>query len=165
MKYFAAINNLEELKREYKRLAMQHHPDRGGDTATMQAINAEYDAAFARLRDVCDSAEDPQSGDTQARATAETAEEFRAIIDILIRMDGIEIELCGRWLWISGNTYVYRDALRSAGCKWASKKHMWYWHPAGEITNSRRSTPMDRIRRRYGSEIVGTGVHPDVLPA
>lgn len=70
MKYFAAINNLEELKREYKRLAMQHHPDRGGDTATMQAINAEYDAAFARLKVIYNA--------TAATPTTETAESTRS---------------------------------------------------------------------------------------
>lgn len=165
MKYFSGVNSLEALKREYKRLALENHPDRGGDTATMQAINAEYDEAFARLRDVHETADVSNSGGTQKRATAETAAEFRIIIDTLIRMGGIEIELCGRWLWISGNTYAHRAELKAAGCKWASKKQMWYWHPAGEITNSRRSTPMDRIRSRYGSEIVGSGCQPDALPA
>lgn len=28
------------IKRAYRRLAMEHHPDRGGDTASLQAINA-----------------------------------------------------------------------------------------------------------------------------
>ena len=46
MKYFDGVHTLDELKKEYRRLAMLHHPDRGGDTATMQAINAEYDQLF-----------------------------------------------------------------------------------------------------------------------
>lgn len=29
-----------EIKQQYRRLAMQHHPDRGGDTAKLQALNA-----------------------------------------------------------------------------------------------------------------------------
>ena len=44
--YFEKVNNLDKLKAEYRRLAMKHHPDVGGDTATMQAINAEYDRLF-----------------------------------------------------------------------------------------------------------------------
>lgn len=48
MKYFAACTTLDELKKEYRRLAMIHHPDHGGDTATMQAINGEYAETFAR---------------------------------------------------------------------------------------------------------------------
>ena len=41
MKYFTECKTLDELKKEYRRLAMQHHPDVGGDTATMQAINED----------------------------------------------------------------------------------------------------------------------------
>jgi DnaJ-class molecular chaperone len=33
----------EEIKRAYRRLASQHHPDRGGDTATFQNIQTAYD--------------------------------------------------------------------------------------------------------------------------
>ena len=33
----------EELKRAYKKLAMQHHPDRGGDQKIFQEINEAYD--------------------------------------------------------------------------------------------------------------------------
>lgn len=70
MKYFAGISNLDDLKREYKRLALANHPDRGGDTATMQAINAEYDAAFARLKVIYNA--------TAATPTTETAESTRS---------------------------------------------------------------------------------------
>lgn len=50
MKYFNTCTTLDELKKEYRRLTMLHHPDRGGDTATMQDINAEYDALFPLLK-------------------------------------------------------------------------------------------------------------------
>lgn len=33
----------EEIKRAYRRLASQHHPDKGGDTAQFQAIQAAYE--------------------------------------------------------------------------------------------------------------------------
>ena len=44
MSWFSKVKTLEDLKKEYKKLAMQYHPDRpGGDTAKMQQINGEYD--------------------------------------------------------------------------------------------------------------------------
>lgn len=50
MKYFAQCKNLEELKKEFRRLAMIHHPDRGGDVETMKEINNEYDMMFPALK-------------------------------------------------------------------------------------------------------------------
>lgn len=44
--YFSNISSFAELKSQYKALALANHPDRGGDTATMQAINAEYDRLY-----------------------------------------------------------------------------------------------------------------------
>ena len=44
--YFTNINSFSDLKSQYKALALANHPDRGGDTATMQAINAEYDRLY-----------------------------------------------------------------------------------------------------------------------
>ena len=33
----------DEIKRAYRKLASQHHPDRGGDTARFQEIQSAYD--------------------------------------------------------------------------------------------------------------------------
>ena len=50
MKYFTNCRTLDELKKEFRRLAMLHHPDHGGDVETMKAINNEYDAVFPAFR-------------------------------------------------------------------------------------------------------------------
>ena len=34
MKYFTSCRTMDELKKEYRRLAMLHHPDHGGDLET-----------------------------------------------------------------------------------------------------------------------------------
>ena len=46
MKYFKNINSLEDLKKQFKKLAFKHHPDKGGDVEVMKAINNEYDMLF-----------------------------------------------------------------------------------------------------------------------
>lgn len=40
----------DELKREYRRLEKENHPDIGGDNAKMQEINAEYQRLLSRFR-------------------------------------------------------------------------------------------------------------------
>jgi len=47
--FFSSCKTLETLKTEYRKLAMQHHPDRGGDLETMKAVNVEFDRAFKIL--------------------------------------------------------------------------------------------------------------------
>lgn len=69
MKYFMNCKTLDDLKREYRRLAMIHHPDVGGDVETMQAINAEYDNLFPALK--------LAHNQTAEQPTHETAESTR----------------------------------------------------------------------------------------
>lgn len=46
MKHFVNISNLEDLKNQFRVLAKANHPDLGGNIATMQEINAEYEVLF-----------------------------------------------------------------------------------------------------------------------
>ena len=99
MKWFNNPETLEDLKKQYKKLAFQNHPDRGGKTSDMQEINAEYEALFSRLKDTHKNAEGEFY--TARTATTETATEFMDIIEKLIHMEGIEIEVrflgVGHW--------------------------------------------------------------------
>jgi hypothetical protein len=50
MKYFSKAKSIEEAKILYKKLALENHPDKGGETETMQEINAEFELAFSFLK-------------------------------------------------------------------------------------------------------------------
>ena len=54
MTYFQNIHSLADLKKEYRRLAMQNHPDKGGDTAIMQQVNSEFERLFEVWKDKTD---------------------------------------------------------------------------------------------------------------
>lgn len=157
MKYFTGCKTLDELKKEYRRLAMVHHPDMGGDTATMQAINNEYASLFEVLkRQHNERAAADETGKTYA--TTEAPEEFMEIVEKLLRMSGLEVELCGSWLWIGGNTREHKDDLKAAGCRWSSNKKLWYWHHAEEGHKWHKGTKnMDQIRSKYGSQTFRSG--------
>lgn len=151
--FFENVTNLNELKAEYKRLVMKNHPDMGGDLRTMQTINAEYDKLFAILKREHNA---KAATDTATKATTETPEEFRAVVEAIINLDGIEVELCGSWLWVSGETYKHKDALKDAKFRWSRSKKMWYWHHAEDGAHwSRGKKTMEEIRNTYGSEKLG----------
>lgn len=163
--YFVNCKNLDELKKVYKHLAQKHHPDVGGDTATMQAINAEYEARFEVLKR---SQNEQAAEDTTGRthATTESAGDFIAIINALLHLDGLEVELCGRWLWIGGETMKHREALKAAGCRWSSQKKLWSWHFAEDGSRWHKgSKTMAQIRAKYGSTTFSRGASADALPA
>lgn len=165
-KYFINCKTLDELKKAYKAAAMKYHPDMGGDTATMQAINAEYTARFEVLkRSQNEQAAEDTTGKT--RATAESAGDFIQIINALLKLDGLEIELCGRWLWIGGNTREHKEELKTAGCRWSSSKKLWSWHFAEDGQKWHRGTKtMNQIRSKYGSTTFArTAAGSDALPA
>lgn len=53
MKWFSNPKSLEELKKQYKKLACKHHPDiTGGSEKDMKEINTEYDIFFASLKNI-----------------------------------------------------------------------------------------------------------------
>lgn len=159
--YFENVKTLDELKKQYRRLAIKYHPDMGGSTEIMQQINAEHDRLFEQLKTQHNASAD------EYHQTTETPEEFRAIIELLMKLDGLEIELAGAWLWIGGNTREHKDALKAAGCRWCSTKKLWSWHFAEDgcgYRKGRRST-MDQIRSKYGSTTFSRSATSDALPA
>lgn len=167
MKFFEHCTNLDELKRAYKAAAMKHHPDMGGDVETMKRINNEYERAFEVLKDRQNTA---AAADTtgKTKATTESAGDFMAIINALLNLEGLEVELCGRWLWIGGDTMRHREALKAAGCKWSPNKKLWSWHFAEDgDTWHRGKRTMQQIRNRYGSTMYtkGNAAEREALPA
>lgn len=150
MKYFNNVNNLEDLKAQYRRLAIKNHPDHGGSTEVMQAINAEYEQLFKVLKDRHNAEADEQ------HQTSEAPEEFIDIINALIKLTGLTVELCGSWLWIGGNTREHKEELKACGCRWSNNKKMWYWHHAEDGSRYHRGKrTIDEIRSKYGSQVFG----------
>lgn len=139
MKWFNNPETLEDLKKQYKRLAFQNHPDRGG-----------------KLKDVHKNAQGEFY--TARTATTETATEFMDIIEKLIRMDGIEIEVCGSWLWVTGDTRPHKEDLKALKFRWSSNKSAWYFHRDGYKKRSNKSLTLDEIRDYYGSEKIEKNV-------
>lgn len=152
MKWFTNIRTLEELKREYKKLVLKHHPDVGGNEEEMKQINAVYDVLFERVKNIHEAAD----GKTYKKETNENASEYRSIIEALVRLAGIKIEIVGSWLWVTGNTYPNRSALRNLKFQFSKPKKAWYYHKEQYHKTSKKSFTLEELRNFYGSETVAT---------
>lgn len=153
-KYFKKVKSYSDLKSQFKTLLKANHPDNGGSVEIMQEINAEYDKLFKVLPK--DSTESTKS--TTGAADASTSgdgvtDAMRAVLEKLAGLAGITIEICGSWVWVSGDTYPVKDIIKAAGCFFSSKKKMWYWREEKEGWHGRRGgADMATIRLKYGSQ-------------
>lgn len=148
MKWFNDCQTLDEVKATYKKLAKQHHPDLGGDTATMQEINKEF--AFASAKAV----KGANLSEEETEHEILSSEAYRKAIEQIIHLDDITIELVGYWIWVTGNTYPVRATLKNAGFFFAHKKLAWYFRTAEYKVSQSSGKSLDEIRNKYGSEIL-----------
>ena len=138
---------LIDIKQLYRRLASINHPDKGGNTETMQLINT----AFAEL---CKYFETNQTLDINEEHEQNANFDF-SFLDSLKTMSGVIIEVCGYWVWLSGNTYPYKEAISNLGFKFSGAKKSWYWSPTIDTTSFKRgSKSMKNIRKEFGSTII-----------
>lgn len=163
--YFSNVQTLEELRKQYRDLLKKYHPDNAnGSTEATQEINAEYDRLFKMLKEQHDS----KSADSSSNSNTKTSDysqnmydwendkALREVLQKIINFDGIEILICGQWIWVSGNTYSYKKELKEIGFKWASTKKQWFWHSDSFRKKSHKTLSMDDIRNYYGSTKVQT---------
>lgn len=155
--YFSNVETLEELRKQYKELLKRYHPDNsGGSTEATQDINAEYDILFKVLKDKHYSRahynkENTDSSYEDMKYNFEEDEKLRDVLQSIISFDGINIEIIGCWIWIDGNTYMHRQALKALGFKWAGEKKRWYYHTETFKKRSKKKLSIDDIRNYYGS--------------
>lgn len=150
MKYFTA-KNLEELRKEYKKLMVKNHPDNGGDVAACQEITAEYKKLF----DMFKAGQTPDE-EQKNKYDYKTDEALRNVINNIVSFDGVNIEVVGSWIWVDGNTFTYKEDLKKLGFKWSKNRKKWHFstEPSGKWHKKKMS--FEDIQKKYGSEKIKT---------
>ena len=146
--YFKYCRTAEELKKAYRNAAKILHPDAGGDEDEFKRMQAEFSNAWELLKNIHKNAE----GETYTRETTETAGGFMDIIETLLHLEGVQTEICGTWIWCSGNTRPYRDTFRKLGFRWSKTKSAWYYHSGPYRKFNGCELSLDEIREMYGSK-------------
>lgn len=146
-KIINACGNLGELKKAYKKLAFQLHPDKGGSTELFQYLGNIYEKKFKALQMNTENKEEKK----------ETPSTFKDIIDNLISIipTGITItvEIRGSWLWIakenSKEVYSIKEKIKEIGFQWSSKNKQWF-NPLMEGFKKSRVHYKKNAREKYG---------------
>jgi len=149
MKFFEGITTLDELRREYRRLAFIYHPDKGGDTHLMQVLNAQYERLSEKL-----IKGNSEFSEGRKEYEMQVSEEIRDMLDRILFLKGIDIEIIGSWIWITGNTFAVRTTLKAQGFMFSHPKTAWYWHKGEYFKKSGKLMSMDEMRQAWGSEKV-----------
>jgi len=156
--YFSDCKTLQDVKTRYRDLVFQFHPDRqNGDLETMKKINLEYEQAFAYIK------EHPQTEqEKKSNYYADVNDGYREQILKVIHIPGINIEICGCWIWITGDTKPVKDIIKKAGYIWRKNKVAWSWNPPEFKSRRHKSWDMDKIRETYGSIFVPNNPNPSL---
>lgn len=128
----------ETIKDAYRRAAAKYHPDHNpAGLEMMKLVNVAYDT----LKDFAGTAEKSDAAYGEAINTA-----LNAIINL-----GLNIEICGAWVWVGGNTKSHKETLKAAGFFWSPKKSLWYFRSAEHKSYNRKAWSIEQIRATYGS--------------
>lgn len=148
-KWFSGCGTVAKIKATYRILAKRWHPDCGGDNATMAEINGEYE-------DTLKSADgevyrDDQDNEHTYHYNAKVERDLMNKIAELLKlsMADVQVLLIGTWIWVKGDTKPYKDALKSLGLWWNSKRIAWSYH-VGQWHGHYSDASLNSLAHTYG---------------
>jgi hypothetical protein len=144
----STIKTLDDLKKQYYKLSMLHHPDRPtGNTQAFQDLQNEYEKLIKQVLKGSNLSQTEQENELQID------EALRAALESIMHLN-VKIEIIGKWIWVSGDTYPVKDTLKAANFTFIKKAGAPYWIFKGEESKGRGKLSIEEIRKLYGSKEV-----------
>jgi hypothetical protein len=141
----AATANPSEIKIAYRKACIKYHPDRNpAGLEMMKAINV----AYSFLVEISYNGEERPIDE---EVNSNFGDMLNDAINAVINLAGVDVEICGAWVWLTGNTKEYKANIKDAGYWWAKKKTAWYFRPADYKSKNKGDWDLDKIRSKYGS--------------
>jgi hypothetical protein len=144
----STIKTLDDLKKQYYKLSMLHHPDRPtGNTQEFQDLQNEYEKLIKQVLKGSNLSQTEQENELQID------EALRAALESIMHLN-VKIEIIGKWIWVSGDTFPVKETLKAAGFVPRKKGNLFFWVFIGEQSKGRGNMTIEEIRKLYGSKEV-----------
>jgi hypothetical protein len=136
----------DEVRQRYDELSRVFNIVNNGENNEMiSTINDQYD----QLMSVLDK---PKITEVAKEKTSIT-EKIKELQE-KVNPEGLHLEICGTWLWITGKTYQVKDALKSLGFRYSANKLSWYYRQEDHRSPNHEPIPLEMIREKYGTSVV-----------
>ena len=139
------------LKSSFREQAFKYHPDRNPHGLEMMKI---INAANTLLQEQATYWISESSDSYYRHDNPSITEEMDEVLDILQKFKDITVEIIGTWIWVSGTTEPYEDALKHMGFWYSPKREAYYWKPADwkPVDKKGKDYTMEDLRKIFQTE-------------
>jgi len=151
LNWFKDCKDLQDVKNLYKKLMLFWHPDINKNENSLEnskLINIEYNYILENNYEF-----NNEVNENNYESEILNRDTYLNIINKLINLEGLQLELIGSWLWVSGSTYLHKDIIKSLGLNFAGAKKMWYYKDSEFkfYKHNKENMSIDNIKAKYGS--------------
>jgi len=139
----------EEIRLNYKRLMMKHHPDRQGNEEIAKLINVAYEF-LTKMQYNGSSEQAIDENNDEFITRTDDDDELNVILSMVTGLEGVVVELVGTWIWVSGNTYPHKEIFNGLNFKWGSRKKVWSWHKETDKCRSYKDLTFEQVKIKHG---------------
>lgn len=154
-------STIQDVRSHFREYCIEFHPDKHLEnkelwTNKFQAMYTEYEKFLIIFIPSENEKERKEKGDNAKAYDLDSEGDLANTIADLMKYAGLIIEICGSWLWLTGNTYSIKDDIKNLGFRWQGKKQSWYFAGYEFEPHRAKTMTMEHIRNKYGSKTIET---------
>ena len=138
----------EELRKEFRKLCLQHHPDKGGDHYKFIEIQNAYETALKNIN--------APAWDCSGTNDWQAFKDFENVVEKL-KAYSFNLDLVGNWLWLaidwtSPKHKELIECLKADKWRFSRSKKKWYWFNGVEDFKAKRKSKKsyDEVKATWG---------------